>query len=105
MQVRQGDVLTTKTKTIDKRFTERKPENERVILAYGEATGHHHSFPSSGAKLFRFDDTQLTSYLAIEGVPSALTHQEHGPIEHMPAKYRVRQQCQWTLERVIPVVD
>lgn len=109
MQIRQGDVLTIQTKVIDKRFTERSTQNEaeggRTILAYGEATGHHHSFPGAQAKLFRYDDTALTSYVEVVGVPSALTHQEHGPIEHAPGKYQVRQQRQWTLERVRRVVD
>ena len=105
-QFRQGDVLTIKSdKTTPK---EAKPVAQvagRTVLAYGEATGHHHSFGGKGPLLFRRDDSALTSYLAIEGVPSALQHQEHGEIVHAPGKYEVRQQRQWTLERVRRVVD
>ena len=101
-QARQGDVMIIATeKAPPKNAQEVKQVQGRTILAYGEATGHHHSFGGKGALLFRVDDNALTSYLAIEGVPLALQHQEHAEIVHAPGKYQVRQQRQWTLERQV----
>lgn len=98
-QARQGDVMIEEVGSIPKQAKEVPQEKGRTILAYGEATGHHHSFGGKGALLFRHDDNALTSYLAIEGLPQALQHQEHGEIVHPAGKYRVRIQQQWTLAK------
>lgn len=104
--IRQGDVLVMEaTREAPKAAKEVPQVQGRTILAYGEATGHHHSFGGKGALLFRLDETALTSYLTIEGLPQALQHQEHTEIVHAPGKYEVRQQRQWTLERVRRVAD
>lgn len=103
---RQGDVMIIEGgRSAPKQAKEVPQVNDRTVLAYGEATGHHHSFGGKGALLFRVDETALTSYLIIEGVPAALQHQEHNEIVHVPGKYEVRQQRQWTLERVRRVAD
>ncbi len=105
-QFRQGDVLVIEGgRNAPKAAKEVPRVNGRTVLAYGEATGHHHSFGGKGALLFRVDETALTSYLTIDGLPIALQHQEHGEIVHAPGKYEVRQQRQWTLERVRRVAD
>ena len=38
---RQGDVLIERIQSLPENLTAQKPINGRVILAYGEATGHH----------------------------------------------------------------
>lgn len=99
-QNRQGDVLVNPKPHPEKLPPEVKTEDGRVILARGEATGHHHSFAAKpNVLLFRADEGSLTGYLKIDGVPSSLQHQEHGPIEHNPRTYRVHQQQQWTLAK------
>ena len=53
---RQGDVLVIPVATIPASAQEVQPRNGRLIVAEGEATGHHHSFPHrQGAVMFRDD--------------------------------------------------
>ncbi len=42
--VRQGDVLLAKIEKLPKDAIEIKTEESRVVLAYGEVTGHAHAF-------------------------------------------------------------
>lgn len=105
--IRQGDVLVLEILQLPTQAGAPCPEElpNRTILAHGEATGHHHSFPGTAAKLFMHDPDRLTSYVHVLE-PTALTHQEHSPIEFRPGTYEVRRQRQWTLERrVRHVVD
>ena len=54
--VRQGDVLIWPVDTIPTAAAEVPAHGGRLIVAHGEATGHHHSFPHMrGAVLFRDD--------------------------------------------------
>ena len=55
-QYRQGDILLTEVPELPVGVSGVKAENGRLIVARGEATGHHHSFPHNrGATLFRDD--------------------------------------------------
>ena len=51
---------------------------DRVVLAYGEATGHHHTLPARAVAVAERDELGLT-YLTIE----ELTEVEHNG-EHLP---------------------
>ena len=54
--IRQGDVLIRRIKKLPEKTTPAPAENGRVVLAHGEATGHHHSFAlSDRVALFRED--------------------------------------------------
>lgn len=78
--IRQGDVLIVPTKSIPSATTEVPVKNGRVIVAEGEATGHHHSFPHQrGAVLFRDDGAGGGMYIKAEKSPR-LEHQEHHEI-------------------------
>ncbi len=77
-------------------------ENGKVILALGEATGHHHRFELNkldpdvsistlheryggyGRGSFRSDP----SYFLIEGGSATLYHEEHNPLNVPPGIYR-----------------
>lgn len=105
-QKRQGDVLVENTVKEVPSQAKAAPEDPRgVVLAEGEATGHYHGLGGSRINLFRFDDTQLTSYVTIEGVPAQLKHQEHAEIVVSPGTIEVTIQRQWTLGRMKRVVD
>jgi hypothetical protein len=55
-QIRQGDVfLSPIPRVARKDFMPVKPENGRVILARGEATGHNHSMASDSTALMERD--------------------------------------------------
>lgn len=76
-QHRQGDVLVQEIKApkeLD--FKRIDPENGRVVLAYGEVTGHSHSLDAARVELFEAPGGRR--YLRMLA-PSALEHQEHGP--------------------------
>jgi hypothetical protein len=100
-QYRQGDVLldpcqipaTAKTLTV----------KDRVILAEGEATGHHHSIALKRNKLdVLLDGDQM--YLRVKS-PAVLEHQEHAAIVVEPGEYIVRKQMEVWLDEVRRVAD
>lgn len=84
------------------------PEGGRLILARGEATGHHHSVAArEGVTLFRPDDAGAGGcrYLLVEGEPAVLEHQEHDPITLPPGLYRLGRQVERTPQAVRQVQD
>ena len=95
MQYRHGDLLIAK---IDEIPSEAKRIN-RLILAYGEATGHAHALQDG--ELFDMDGTLFFS-LAVE---TELTHQEHDTIIIPPGDYQVIRQREYTPERIRYVED
>lgn len=87
--IRQGDVLVVPCKEIPASAVAVAPTNDRLIVAFGEATGHHHSFPHRrGAVLFRDDAAGGTLYMTA-AEPVALEHQEHSALTIAPGTYRV----------------
>jgi hypothetical protein len=105
----QGDVLLVAvSKPLESNIkTECKIEKGgdkegKVILALGEATGHHHRFELNkldpgvtvstlheryggyGGSGYRRD----ASYYLIEGGPATLYHEEHNPLTVSPGLYR-----------------
>lgn len=88
--IRQGDVLVLPCEFIPATATQVDPQDGRLIVAYGEATGHHHSFPHRrGATLFRDDASGGRLYVDATK-PVALEHQEHHALTITPGKYEVR---------------
>lgn len=88
----QGDVLIVSCDRIPETAVTVQPENDRLIVARGEATGHHHSFRwQKGAVLFRDDGAGGQLYVRADR-PIALEHQEHGSITLPVGKYRIMRQ-------------
>jgi hypothetical protein len=82
-QFRQGDVLITKIRR-PKQAGARVPLDQgRVILAYGEVTGHAHAVvpatpePVDVPAAQLFDAPDGSRYLLVDR-PCALVHDEHG---------------------------
>lgn len=92
---RQGDVLIVETDAIP--ASRPVPaENGRAVLAHGEATGHHHSYGTGRATLFREDGSGSGLYLQVTGsAPAALEHQEHDTIPTPVGNYAVIRQREW----------
>lgn len=89
MSFRQGDVLVVPTENIPESVEIVAPENGRLIVARGEATGHHHSFPHNrGATLFR-DDSHGGSMFVTTTETVLLEHQEHTALPLLPGKYKI----------------
>ena len=90
---RQGDVLAIPVTTIPVTATPVAAENGRLIVARGEATGHHHSFPwHQGAVLFRDDGTGGGGMYVAVTETIVLEHQEHAALTLAPGKYRLTRQ-------------
>lgn len=89
--IRQGDVLVIPVKALPKQRQQVVLENGRVVLARGEATGHHHSIAMSGrVAMFREDGAGGGLFLSVSaGAPVALEHQEHTALFIAPGKHRV----------------
>lgn len=89
--IRQGDVLILRCKEIPSSAQQVEAENGRLIVARGEATGHHHSFPwARGATLFRDDGAGSGGQFLTVEKTIALEHQEHSALTLSPGNYEIR---------------
>lgn len=98
-QFRQGDVLIIGT-PLPPDLHEIPREQERIVLAEGEATGHAHAIADAGATLYRPAsdqadiDARFLQIVAEAGVE--LRHEEHAPITLPAGTYRVIRQREYT---------
>jgi hypothetical protein len=102
-QYRQGDVLLVRVdeNEMPATATPVPRENGLVVLAHGEATGHHHSLKARGARLF---EAAGQRFLRLSQ-PEALAHQEHDAIELPAGTYRVVRQREYSPEEIRTVAD
>jgi len=103
MQIRQGDVFVEKCGKPSGELTEVKPDQGRVVLAYGEVTGHAHALSGKHAKLY--DVKGWVDRLLVVTKATALMHEEHGHITLPPGNYRVKRQREYTPETIRNVAD
>ena len=106
---RQGDVLvmaTTKTPTAAAKVV---IDHGRVILAYGEVTGHAHEVvgvdnadPVPAMALFEEPDG--TRLLVVKR-DALLQHEEHGRIALSPGDYEVIRQREYAPDAIRNVAD
>lgn len=102
-QYRQGDVLIARTNlsAVPNGAEKQKPDGQRVILAYGEATGHAHAIDCKLADMYQWQGDQL-----LEVKPGAvLGHEEHTHIPLPPGVYKVTIQKEYSPERIRNVAD
>ena len=112
-QARQGDVYI-------ERIDDEAPTGDavardrgRVVLAYGEATGHAHAIHEDDASLFedRGPDgdaawSRVSRILRVSGKAGVeLRHEEHATVHLPPGTYRVTRQREWTGEDERAVAD
>src|SRR5258708_1304585 len=104
---RQGDVAIIATNDRDVSKLKAVPRDAgRIVLAYGEVTGHAHAIPSAHASLY-LDDSTVAAPDAMQAIariggglipdrilradkPVRLLHEEHAPIELPAGSYIVR---------------
>jgi hypothetical protein len=103
-QFRQGDVLLCAINEIPLTATPIPSDGDRVVVAFGELTGHAHAFASHDAKLFR-DEPSARSFVAIAEGGAALFHEEHDAIYVPQGHYEVRRQREYTPQRPRYVAD
>lgn len=97
---RQGDVLLIKVpKSRIKDATRSVPRDKgRVILAYGEVTGHAHAIDDKNAEQLT-NDALTTRFLQVLGEAGVdLVHEEHDTITVPPGVYEVRGQREASVE-------
>jgi len=104
---RQGDVLVV---PIDEATVPAglipapRDRSGRLVLAYGEATGHAHVASGEGLKLLCLPDDLASMFLHVE-TRGRITHEEHGPIALPAGYYRVIRQREYVPGSVRPVAD
>lgn len=100
--IRQGDVLLVPIATRGNGFTRRtgravKREEPGIVLAHGEATGHHHHVKSRQAQMRSYGRGQSARrILFVHKSGAKLEHQEHTAIDLAPGKYEVVRQTEYT---------
>lgn len=111
---RQGDVLLVPIERLPAggKRVENNPDGG-VTLAFGEATGHHHTIRGGdgGVTMFRPDDMPAGGngngpfFLVVEGGSVTLEHQEHDEIVIPPGRYMGAIQVEETPQRTAYVAD
>ena len=103
---RQGDVLVLRRDGIPPGATEKPRDAGRVVLAYGEVTGHAHAFRDPGVCSLRAEGVAFDLLRVTEGV-ALLQHEEHATIPVGPGTYEVRIQREydWASEASRAVAD
>jgi hypothetical protein len=74
---RQGDILVMEVPVIPANLPQRPSDKGRVILAYGEVTGHAHALDAKLATAYGPSDDAF--WLTVES-GATITHEEHAPI-------------------------
>ena len=105
---RQGDVLIRRVDEIPTGLEAVPRDDGRLVLAYGEATGHAHVVEGP-AELFREDDRDELErrFLRVEAEAgqALVVHDEHDAIELPPGDYEVVGQREYTPEEIRRVAD
>lgn len=88
MQYRQGDFLFIKVAEVPAEAQAEQRVNGKVIVGYGEATGHHHAVLERDASIRTLENMRWLS------VPTGadVTHHEHNTITLPPGSYRIVQE-------------
>jgi hypothetical protein len=105
-QYRQGDVfIIRRDEDLPKGLKEVPRDKGRVVLAYGEVTGHAHAIEDRNVKLFR-DPKLAEMFMMVTGdAPAALEHEEHSRIDLPPGNYQIIIQREYSPEAIRNVAD
>lgn len=94
---RQGDILLIPAAELPRKLKKQPRDDGRVVLAYGEVTGHAHAIKDRGADLYGEDVGERFLQVLTEGGVD-LMHEEHATITIPPGLYEVRRQREYTPE-------
>jgi len=102
---RQGDVLIRQIASLPAKATEVKNET-RIVLAYGEVTGHAHAIRIGEAVEFSMADaaSAVKRFLSVAKL-AHVNHEEHATIELPAGVYEIIQQREYTPEAIRNVAD
>lgn len=102
MQIRQGDVFVEQIAALPADLTPTAADAGRLVLAYGEVTGHAHALDATLGALFTDRDGVL--YLRLDA-EAALTHEEHAALTLPAGLYRVTHQREYAPDEIRRVAD
>lgn len=101
--IRQGDVALVAIDEIPAEAVELpRDAGDRVVLAYGEVTGHAHALHEPGVTMLRAANADV--FLRVIE-PSNLVHEEHAKIPVPPGTYRVVRQREYHPDELRTVAD
>lgn len=104
-QFRQGDVFIQKIETLPEGLVRAEESKNRIVLQYGEVTGHAHAIHNTKGVTALLEAGQDASL--VEGMEagrrgfiqvkekSNLTHEEHSAIVLEPGNYEIVRQRQY----------
>lgn len=92
--IRQGDVLLVRVDQLPEGASVVPRDNGRLVLAYGEATGHAHVVDAPPADATLLTTTENDRFLQLV-TAAPLVHEEHATIELAPGVYRQVPQEEW----------
>ena len=96
--IRQGDVLLNRVAKLPEGAVDITPESGRVVLAYGEVTGHAHAIyettTNDGKRAVRMWSAGAERFLQVL-VATSLKHEEHSAPVLQPGNYKLPVQMQY----------
>lgn len=94
-EIRQGDVALIRVEAIPASAVPVHRDRGRLVLRYGEVTGHAHVIdaPEAEATLLTTEEGERFLRL-VRAAP--LRHEEHGTLDVPPGLYRLPVQHEWT---------
>jgi hypothetical protein len=93
---RQGDIALIPTNALPRGASEVPRDGGRIVLAYGEVTGHAHAIHEDDAGLFAIgSEESLDRWLRVGPSGAVVVHEEHAAIELPPGEYIVRRQREY----------
>lgn len=103
---RQGDVMIRRIDVMPAGVQPEKTDAGRVVLAYGEVTGHAHAIAESEAASFSMADAAgaVRRFLSVAS-GATLRHEEHSAIEIPAGVYEIVQQREYSPEAIRNVAD
>jgi hypothetical protein len=94
--IRQGDILIILNDPTAEAGDAVPRDNGRVVLAYGEVTGHAHAIDEPQAHLFTHKKRAGDRVLKVVGNVCYLKHEEHTRHAIPPGVHTVRRQREWS---------
>jgi hypothetical protein len=89
----QGDVIVTRVARIPESAKKTVTRDRgRIVLAYGEVTGHAHAIHEASVEVFEKDGIM---YLRVGETPAALVHEEHATHVIPAGDYQVGRQYEY----------
>jgi hypothetical protein len=106
LQFRQGDVGLSRITTLPANAQPVKNER-RIVLAYGEVTGHAHALAVDEAQEFTFADAGgiVRRFLKVFDKGATVRHEEHAPIPLPPGLYEIVAQREYHPSEIRQVAD